>query len=293
MKKIILINISKSDFDFPGYKIYKKNFNIYFNDDKKKIEKKRVVGILAGLENYSQKKIEAYPNLKVISRFGTGIDNIDLFFAKKKKILVQRTKLDPVLPTAEHTVTLILMILKNIYTNISNLRKKKWIQLQGYNLKSKTVGIIGLGLIGKTVADILFGFGCKIIYYDIKNIKIKRYLKVSLKKLISTSNIICIHANYSKNQENLINKKTLRRFKKNAILVNTARGGFVNEEDLYLHLKKNSKFFAGVDCFKSEPYYGKLLKLNNFFATPHISSNTKESRKMMSKNSFMNIIKNL
>jgi len=293
MKKIILINISKLDFDFSNYKIYKKKFDIYFKEEQKKIDKDKVIAILAGLENYSQKKIESYPNLKVISRFGTGTDNIDLFFAKKKKILVQRTKLDPVLPTAEHTVALILMIIKNLYTNISNLRKKKWIQLQGYNLKSKTVGIIGLGLIGKTVADILFSFGCKIIYYDIKNIKIKKYLKVSFKKLISTSNIICIHANYSKNQENLINKRTLKKFKKNAILINTARGGFVNEEDLYLHLKKNSKFLAGVDCFKSEPYYGKLLKLNNFFSTPHISSNTKESRKMMSKNSFMNIIKNL
>ena len=81
--------------------------------------------------------------------------------------------------------------------------------------------------------------------------------------------------------------------KKNCILINTSRGGFINEEDLYKHLKKNQSFFAGFDCFKNEPYNGKLLNLKNFFGTSHISSNTYESRMAMSKKSFLNIIEKI
>ena len=81
--------------------------------------------------------------------------------------------------------------------------------------------------------------------------------------------------------------------KKNCILINTSRGGFINEEDLYKHLKKNKFFFAGFDCFKNEPYSGKLLNLKNFFGTSHISSNTYESRMAMSKKSFLNIVEKI
>ena len=143
--------------------------------------------------------------MKIISRFGTGTDKIDHEYANRKNILVLRTKDEPVLPTAEFTISLILMINRKLYQNIGTLKNLKWLQKQGNNLNGKIIGIIGLGLIGKKVAKILKTFGCKIFFYDIK-IKSTKYKYSSLKNLLIKSDIICIHSNYTKNQSDLINK---------------------------------------------------------------------------------------
>ena len=137
MKKIIQINIKKIDFDYPNYNTYRKKFDIYFREDKKKIDKKKVVAIIAGLEKFEKKEIDNYPNLKIISRFGTGVDNIDLDYVKKKRILLLKTMYEPVLPTAELTVALILMITRKLFQNISSLKNKKWFQFKGQDLKPK------------------------------------------------------------------------------------------------------------------------------------------------------------
>ena len=289
MKKIILINVSKKDFRFADIKKYKKKFRIIFKEEKKIFKNMSVIAILAGLEKLNKKEIDKYPNLKIISRFGTGVDNIDLDYAKIKKISVLKTRYEPVLPTAELTISLILFIIKKLYFNVYNLKKKKWIQIQGRNLESKNIGIIGFGLIGKSVANILNKFGCKIFFCDKKKIKYKNFKQVNLYKILKISDIICLHSNYTPDQRDFICKKTLNLMKKNCVLINTSRGGFINEKDLFIHLKKNKNFFAGFDCFKKEPYSGKLLNLKNFFGTSHISSNTYESRMAMSKKSFLNI----
>ena len=293
MKKVILINVSKKDFQYPQVRRYEKKFKIIFSEDKKNFENKNVIAILAGLEKLKKKEIDNYPNLKIISRFGTGVDNIDLDYTKKKKILVLKTRQEPVLPTAELTVALILMITRRLIQNVNSLKNKKWLQFKGQNLKSKKVGIIGLGLIGRSVANILSRFGCEIYFCDKKKIKNKSYKQVNISKIFKYSDIICLHLNFTQDQENFINKKTLNLMKKNCILINTARGSFINEDDLFLHLKKNKNFTAVSDCFKNEPYIGKLLNLNNFFGTSHVSSNTYESRMAMSKKSFLNIIEKI
>ncbi len=292
MKKIILINIPKSNFNYPEIKKYQNKFSIVFKGLNKKIKKKNIIAIIAGVEKFSKDEIDKYPNLKIISRFGTGIDNIDIDYARKKKIKIRRTRLEPVLPTAELTIAFIFLILKKLYSNLYTLKKKKWLQYQGNNLKDRVVGIYGFGLIGSMVGNFLSNFGCKIYFHDIRAIKNSKFERVSFNKLLKYSDIICIHANFTKDQYNIFNKNSLKKMKKNCIFLNTARGGFVDEVALYNHLKKNKNFYAGFDCFKEEPYKGKLLNLPNFFATSHISSNTYESRKEMSKKSFLNIIKN-
>ena len=130
MKKVILINVSKKDFQYSNIKKYEKKFQIIFFEDKKNFEKKNVIAILAGLEKFTKKEIDNYPNLKIISRFGTGVDNIDLDYAKKKKILVLKTRQEPVLPTAELTVALILMITRKLFQNVTSLKNKKWLQFK-------------------------------------------------------------------------------------------------------------------------------------------------------------------
>tara|TARA_Y100000741_G_scaffold364992_2_gene358304 strand:+ start:450 stop:851 length:402 start_codon:yes stop_codon:yes gene_type:complete len=130
MKKIILINVSKKDFRFADIKKYKKKFRIIFKEEKKIFKNMSVIAILAGLEKLNKKEIDKYPNLKIISRFGTGVDNIDLDYAKIKKISVLKTRYEPVLPTAELTISLILFIIKKLYFNVYNLKKKN-----GYKYK--------------------------------------------------------------------------------------------------------------------------------------------------------------
>ena len=125
-RKIILINISKNDFNYSKIKKYKKKFKIIFaGENNISYDKKNVIAILAGLEKFNRQEIDKYPNLRIISRFGTGVDNIDLIHAKAKKILVLKTRHEPVLPTVELTISLILLIIRKLYFNIFNLKKKK------------------------------------------------------------------------------------------------------------------------------------------------------------------------
>lgn len=292
MKKTILINIPKDNFNYPDIKKYQNKFTIVFNKLNKKINKKKIFAIIAGVEKFSKKEIDTYPNLRIISRFGTGTDNIDIDYANKKKIKILRTRVEPVLPTAELTIAFIFLILKKLYSNLNTLKKKKWFQYQGNNLRGRVVGIYGFGLIGSMVGNLLSNLGCKIYFYDTRDIKHGKFKQVSFNRLLKYSDIICIHANFTKDQYNVFNKYSLKKMKKNCIFLNTARGGFVDELALFNHLKRNKNFYAGFDCFKKEPYKGKLLDLPNFFATSHISSNTYESRKEMSKKSFLNVIKN-
>ena len=122
MKKIILINIPKSNFNYPEIKKYQNKFSIVFKGLNKKIKKKNIIAIIAGVEKFSKDEIDKYPNLKIISRFGTGIDNIDIDYARKKKIKIRRTRLEPVLPTAELTIAFIFLILKKLYSNLYTLK---------------------------------------------------------------------------------------------------------------------------------------------------------------------------
>ena len=125
-KKTILINISKNDFNYSKIKKYRKKFKIIFSGENNiSYNRKNVIAILAGLEKFNKKEIDKYPNLRIISRFGTGVDNINLNYAKEKKILVLKTRYEPVLPTVELTISIILFIIRKLYFNVFNLKKKK------------------------------------------------------------------------------------------------------------------------------------------------------------------------
>jgi len=253
-----------------------------------------VVGIIAGTENITKKIISAANQLKVISRYGVGIDNIDIKSAKKRKILVFNTPEAPTTAVAELTLSLMLNLLKKISLLDRRIRDNLWKPKIGNLLSGLTIGIVGLGRIGKKLVQFLEPFKVNFLVYEInpdtKFVSDHKINLVPFTTLLSKSDIISFHIPLTKETSHIIGKKELNLMKKNAILINTARGGLVDEEALYKSLKDNEIAGAAIDAFEEEPYTGKLKTLDNVIITPHIGSFTIETRKHMEIEAVNNLI---
>jgi D-3-phosphoglycerate dehydrogenase len=197
---------------------------------------KDVVGIVAGTEKISEAVISAGGKLKVISRAGIGVDNVDLKAAKKKRILVFNTPDAPTLAVAELALGLIHNLLRRISECDRKIRNGNWKPMMGDLLTGKTFGIIGVGRIGKTLVGLLKPFKLNIIAYDPvpdKDFARDNNLKyVDKETLISKSDIITIHAPLTDENFHMVGEKELSHMKKNGLLINTSRGGIVDEEAL-------------------------------------------------------------
>ncbi len=255
------------------------------------------VGIIAGTEKITEKIIKYNDQLKVISRYGIGLDNIDLEAAKQRNILVFNTPETPKTAVAELTITLILALLKKIINVDKNIKRGSWKPEIGNILSGKTIGIIGLGRVGKQVVKFLLQFNVKILACETNpdNPFISKYNidLVSLDELIKKSDIITIHCTLSKQTRYMIGEKELAMMKKTTILINTARGGLIDEGALYNFLKERKIAGAAIDTFEDEPNTGKLKELNNIILTPHIGTYTIETRKQMEIEAAENLINGL
>ncbi len=224
--------------------------------------------------------------LKVIGRAGVGLDNIDIEAASKKGIIVMNAPTGNTLAATELTMGIMLAAARKIPLANNSLKEGKWDRkrFMGIELYNKTLGIVGLGRIGTNVAIRAKSFGMRVIAYDpyIKKSKADAagvLLYDSLEDLLRESDVITFHTPLTPATRNMITAKELALTKRNVILVNCARGGIVNEADLYDALKAGKVFGAGVDVFEKEPAgANKLLELDNVFATPHIGANTKEGQ---------------
>ena len=276
----------------------KKKIDIFFNLKKRKIKKKELIKsikkvdcIIAGTEVYDKEVINNANNLKLICRLGVGTDSIDLNYCKKKRIKILTSDVDLSNSVAEQALSLIFASLKKtIYSHLA-VKNKKWKKNLTRTLFNKKIGIIGLGKIGKKLIQITKQFKLNYCYYDLKksNNLIANY--VNLKKLFVVSDIISIHASSNLNNKNLVNNQNLKFAKKDLVLINTSRGDIINENDLYNFLKKNPNASACLDVFKTEPYKGKLINLNNVIFSPHLSSYSKETRENMELSAVRTIIK--
>ena len=294
MKKL-LIATSSFGSDQSILKILKKKFLLIKNKSGKKLNNnslskllKNVDYVIAGTEIYDKKILETAKNLKIIFRFGSGIDNIDINYCKKNNIKVKKIKIDLSTSVAELSISLILSIIKKIEIFNSDLKKGVWKKRTNNLLFKKTLGIIGFGRVGRKLVKITKGFQLKYIYYDIKKQKTKIEYN-NLKDIFKKSDIISIHQSFIKNNFNYINKTYFNIAKKNLILINTSRGDVINENDLFNFLKKNDNAYAGLDVYKVEPYYDKLSKIRNIILTPHIGSYSIETRIKMERD-VLNLI---
>ena len=233
-------------------------------------------------------------NLKVIGSPSTGVDHMNLDLIKKKKIkcfdISKEFKLiNSFTATSELAFGLILALNRKIVSSSLEASVGKWgrERYKGNQLHGKTLGIIGLGRLGQISARIGKGFGMRVIANDIKNIKFNGIKLVSLKKLAALSDIISLHVHLNKETENLINKDFFNQMKKNAIIINTARGKIINEKDLLNALRKKRIAGAGLDVIdgewltedkRSEHNLIKYSRTNeNLIITPHIGGSTIES----------------
>jgi len=255
---------------------------------------KEAVGIIAGTEPLNTHVLNQLSRLKVISRCGSGLDNVDLKAAQEKGIKVFSTPLGPTIAVAELALGLVLSLLRKTHIMNDQLKSGKWEKVMGNLLFGKNVGIVGYGRIGQEVAKRLKAFGCHMAYFDIKGEMAEvegQYLP--LEELLAWADIICLHVSKSQQDGFLITEKEIKIMKEGSWLVNCSRGGVVDEEALYRALKSGRLSGAAVDVFEKEPYTGSLRNLDNVLLTPHIGSYAKEARIQMEKEAVHNLLKSL
>lgn len=251
-----------------------------------------VDGIIAGTEPLNREVLKRLPKLRVISRCGAGLDNVDVQSAAELGIKVFSTPFGPTLAVAELTIGLILALLRKVSVMDRQLKAGIWKKQMGNLLGGKRIGILGFGRIGRKVAELMMPFKVNVSYCDIRSID-SRFPFKEKKELLSWADIITLHCPSSPDGGPLIKKDDLMQMKKDAWLINAARGGLIDEAALYAVMKEGYLSGAALDVFENEPYTGPLRELDNVILTPHIGSYAKESRVQMEMEAVKNMINGL
>lgn len=247
--------------------------------------------IIAGLDEYTASVLEKAEKLLILARYGVGLDNIDLKKATELGIIVTYTPSANAISVAEHTLALMLSLVKNIIHSNESVRRGEWVEQRELSreLHGKILGLVGLGKIGSLVAQMAKALGMTVIAYD-------PYLKkedaerlgvelLPLDKLLQSSDIVSLHVPYSRETHHMIGERELSMMKKDALIINTARGGLIDERALIAALKKRIIAGAALDVFEIEPpppNY-ELIKMDNVLVTPHAASHTREAVRRMTE----------
>ncbi len=307
MKKRVFLTRQLHDF---ALKELRKKYQIEIHAGKIPIPKsklrskiKQIEGLICfPYDKIDKELIDLAENLKVISTYSVGFDHIDINYAKKNKIRVGYTPEVLTDATADLAFSLMIDVLRRVSEGDRIIRSGKWTEIYGaydyvgLDLQGKTLGIFGLGRIGRTLAKRAKAFDMKIIYNNRKPISKSKEKSlgvnyVSFNKLISQSDIISIHVPHTKDTDMLFDKKIFSKMKNSAFLVNTARGKIVNEKDLVIALRKKTIAGAGLDVFQIEPIGKKhpFTQIQNIVLAPHIGSSTKETRAKMAEITIRNL----
>lgn len=258
--------------------------------------------IILRILSLNEEVINSLPNLKLIQRWGVGYDKVDIAAAGKNKIPVAITPGMNASSVSEMAVLLMLAVYRKLICLHNNVLAGKW-QQEGigsasYTIDGKTVGLIGLGNIGKQVARKVMAFGAAVQYYDVFRLSPEEEEKlnlryVELEELLKTSDIISVHVPLTDKTKHLICKDTIELMKPTAIIVNTARGPIINEDDLEEALRNQRILGAGLDCLEKEPAdeNNPLFKLENIVVTPHMGGSTRDINVNMAKRCIENIVK--
>jgi len=300
-KPVLAITIRSFMLDEPAKRRLESHFTIgYVNSSGKRLSEPELVNavrnadaVIAGTEPFSGTVINAAPELKVISRVGVGLDSVDLDAASGRGIRVLVTAGSTVQPVAEHTLALILCLTKRVAEYSESARKNEHGIKQASLLRGKKAGIIGLGRIGSRVGELLSCLGCPVIFFDpfVSRPPDPRWEKAeSLNQLLSGADIITLHLPAQKDQPPLLDREAFNQCRRGVIIVNTARGSLVDEQALTDALGSGTVAGAGLDVTVKEPYSGPLLSFPRVIITPHVASNTTESRRAMEQEAVENLI---
>lgn len=251
------------------------------------------VGMVAGVEPLTAQVLAGASGLRVISRCGIGLDNVDLEAAKELGVRVYNTPDAPTTAVAELTIGLILTLLRSISASDRSIRRGDWSRPMGRLLSELTVGIVGCGRIGAAVAGVLKGFGCEVLGCDPALNGHPGMEMTDLEPLLARADIVTLHLPYHPNLHHLINSDRIAKMKRGAFLINASRGGLVDETALYEALKSGYLSGAALDCFESEPYNGPLTKCENVVLTAHVGSYAREARINMEREAINNLLRGL
>ena len=238
--------------------------------------------VIRSATKLTKEVLDKAEQLKIIARCGVGIDNVDLDFAKSKNIFVTNSPSANLISVVELTVALIISVSRKLSLADSHLKKGEWNRSQflGNELYGKTLGIVGFGKAGRLVAERMKSFGMSIVFYD-------PYVtdwsgseeSIKLDDLLRTADVVSIHVIKTKDTENLISKDMLDLLKPSSVIINTSRGGVLDEDYLFELLESEKIFGAGLDVYSNEPpknvdRYNGL----NLVTTPHIGASTNEAQ---------------
>ena len=287
-----------------GFEIFEKNNIKYFVTENKeenqlKEELKDVDGIVVRTVKLNKNILSNAKNLKIVARHGVGYDNVDTNFLNENKIALAITGTANSVSVSEHVMTMMLCLTKNIYESdklVKNNKFKEKAKLPNFfELYQKKILILGFGRIGKALAKRCLAFDMQVYIHDpfVSSDEILKlnYIPIEKEKGFKIADYISIHLPLNDNTKDLISYDSFNICKSNLILINSARGGIVNEEALYDALKNKKIFAAGLDVFEIEPPINnhKLFSLQNTLLTPHNSALTLECRKRMAIESCENV----
>ena len=258
-----------------------------------------VEGIIVGVDPITENVIDKAKKLKAISKYGVGMDNIDLEKAKEKGIKIRNTPGTNNISVAELAIGLMFDLARNISINVNKVKNNKWERIKGIELTGKTLGIVGCGRIGKKVVNRARGLKMNVLIYDpffddYQILEDEKISQVNKEVLFEKSDFISLHLPLNSETENIISKEELTKMKDSAFLINTARGGLIDEKALLWALENKIIAGAACDVFSEEPPGNHLLlEFDNFLLTPHIGANTKESVMRMARKATKNMIEML
>jgi len=298
MKIVFLDALTLGDVDFDKFKELGEVVIYQTTKENETLNRVKDADIVVTNKVVIDKYIMDNSNIKFIQIAATGMNNVDLEYAKQKNIIVKNVSSYSTKSVLQHTFALVLALLNKIcyfdkYTREVYPNSEIFTHIEDwFEINNKRWGIIGLGEIGKSVARVATAFGAEVVYYSTsgKN-QNKEFKKVSLDELLKTSDIITIHAPLNENTKNLLNYNKLLLIKENSVLVNVGRGGIINEKDLAKVLEKKN-ILVGLDVFEKEPINkdNPLLKIKDkLILTPHVAWISIEARKKLIDTIYKNI----
>jgi D-3-phosphoglycerate dehydrogenase len=254
-------------------------------------------GIIAGVEPYDADVIDAIPTLTCISRVGVGLDNIDLKRAKEKGLIICNTPDVVIQPVAEMAVAMMFDLLRRLSFHTLKMCAKQWTKKAGNMLCGKKVGILGLGRIGRRVAEMMRKLDLEVYGYDVQPdrawAKDQGVILAGREDILSSVDILSLHVAHDPAHPFVLGAAEIAQMKPGAMLINLARGQFVDEQALYQALKDERLAGAALDVYSREPYDGPLCELDSVILTPHVATLTKESRLQMEVEATANVINSL
>jgi len=251
---------------------------------------------IIGRDPIAQDILDALPKLKMISKYGVGLDNLDLEAIQQKGIELAVTEGTNKRSVAELTLSFMIGLCHNIFISSIRMKKGEWFRDGGRDLSGKTVGLIGCGNVGREVIKLLKPFGCKLLINDIEDrsefCREQGATESSFEAIIKQSDIVTLHVPLTNLTRDMINENVLQSMKANAFLVNTSRGPVVNQSHLHQALVSGKISGAALDVFYSEPPEDlPFLQLPNLMVTPHIGGNSVEAVEAMGQGAIDNLVK--